>query len=61
MNDFDNQLILAGDHELWGGGRYTSITVMDPTNGLVVDTWIYLTSSNSDFTTAFKKQYISGK
>ena len=46
---------------MWGGGRYTSITVMDPASGLVLDTWIYHTSSWVDTTTAFKKQYVSGK
>ena len=61
MNDFDNQLLLAGDHVMWGGGRFTSITVMDPATGVVVDVWMYRTSSNNDFTTIFRKQYISGK
>lgn len=61
MNDFDNQLLLAGDHVFWGGGRFTSITVVDPSNGVVKDVWMYRTSSGADFTTCFKKQYVSGK
>ena len=46
---------------MWGGGRFTSLTVMDPASGLVIDTWIYRTTSGADFTTTFKKQYVSGK
>lgn len=61
MNDFDNQLILSGDHEMWGGGRYTSISVINPATGIVVDTWIYISNSWADTTTALKKQYVSGK
>jgi len=46
---------------MWGGGRFTSITVMDPSNGLVVDVWMYWTTSGWDSTTAFRKQYVNGK
>lgn len=46
---------------MWGGGRFTSITVMNPANGLVIDVWMYRTSSSSDYTTAFRKQYVNGK
>lgn len=34
---------------------------MNPVNGRVVDTWIYLSNSGADTTTGFKKQYVSGK
>ena len=41
----------------WGGGRNTQIIVMDPTNGHIVDVWMYLTN-NGDYLTKFKKLYM---